>query len=122
MLSMKTSQYWISKELIHFSRSRDIFIETNVLIKTINGSVSLLIYIPRVEKKLIETTRMACFSLDTIPFTFPYWLIQYDVTDLWTLCIIRVAISTCEIEQHKNMQNFFHPLIQVKLCELNLLV
>lgn len=54
-----------------------------------------------------DWTRMPCISLDTIPFTFPYSLMQYDVSDLWTLCITHVglcvcvvAISTCEIAEH----------------------
>lgn len=57
----------------------------------------------KILNKLIEITRMACTSLDTIPFTFPYWLMQYDVTDLWTLCITPcvVVVSMCEIEQLK---------------------
>lgn len=75
----------------------------NVLIKTVNGSVSLLIYIPGNEKewttsKIYTNSVYVIVLLHTIPFTFPYSLMQYEtISEL--LYITRVANSTCEIEQ-----------------------
>lgn len=85
----------------------------NVLIKPINGSVSLLIYVPRIERsetrerkkrdKLIEITRMACTSLDTIPFTSPFWFdanMMSPISELYASLRV-VSVATCEIEQLK---------------------
>lgn len=91
-----------SNENSKFDHSR-----MNVLIKTINSSVSMLIYIPLIVererdrygiKRCIKKQKWRVFHLDTIPLTSAYsLLLQYDVTDLWTLCIPPLAKHTVNV-------------------------